>query len=262
MPRIDKIADHLPGWKAPLMNKAGHLVMVRAVLTATPIHHLIALDLPKWVLKAIDKRRKGFLWKEQEHANGRNCLVSWARVQRPLEFGGLGIHNLEVLGWALRIRWLWAQKIDPSRPWAGPPISVPPKARALFNMVFISVVGDGKSTYFWTDRWLEGKNLAEVALSLFKVIPKRAIKSRIVVQALLNQAWVSDIRAALTVRALADYLLVWDLVGGVVLQQDVPDQHWWKLTQSGCYSSRHIMLSSWALLSFDLGRGYGRAGHL
>ena len=50
-------------------------------------------------------------------SNGGNCLVSWERVHRPLEFGGLGIHNLEKLGWALRIRWLWAQKTDSSRPW-------------------------------------------------------------------------------------------------------------------------------------------------
>ena len=51
--------------------------------------------------------------------NGGNCLVAWEKVQRPFEYGGLGIHNLEFFGWALRIRWLWAQKTDPSRPWAG-----------------------------------------------------------------------------------------------------------------------------------------------
>jgi hypothetical protein len=47
LPLIDKIADYLPGWKASLMNRAGRLVMVRAVLTAAPIYLLIAMDLPK-----------------------------------------------------------------------------------------------------------------------------------------------------------------------------------------------------------------------
>jgi hypothetical protein len=61
LPLIDKIADCLPGWKASLMNRAGRLVLVRTVLTAAPIYQLIAMDLPKWCLKAIDKKRRGFL---------------------------------------------------------------------------------------------------------------------------------------------------------------------------------------------------------
>ncbi|WVZ53201.1 hypothetical protein U9M48_004174 [Paspalum notatum var. saurae] len=235
---IDKVADKLPGWKAPLLNKAGRLVVVKTVLTAVTIHLLIAWDLPKWVIKAIDKLRRGFLWSGQKQANGGNCLISWGRVQQPLCYGGLGVLDLERLGWSLRLRWLWMLKTNANRPWAGLPIQVPAKAGALFDMAVVTSVGNGSDTKFWMDRWLQGKTMAEWAPNLFRLVPKRVVKRRTVSQALTNRSWVADIRGALTVQVLVEYLAIWDLVDGLELRADVPDQHHWKLSSSGCYSSK------------------------
>ena len=97
-PIVDKIADMLPGWKAALMSTAGRAVLVKAVLTAIPVYLLIALDVPKWLLRAIDKLHRAFLWKGRRLVNGGHCPVTWERACRPEELGGLGIHNLEILG--------------------------------------------------------------------------------------------------------------------------------------------------------------------
>lgn len=74
------------------------------------------MDLPKWALKAIDKARRAFLWKGRKEVNGGHCLVPWDKICRLLELGGLEIHNLKILGWALRMRWLWLQKTQLDRP--------------------------------------------------------------------------------------------------------------------------------------------------
>lgn len=51
--------------------------MVKVVLTVTPINQMIAMDLTKWALKAIDKLQRRSLWKGKEKVNSVFCLVSW-----------------------------------------------------------------------------------------------------------------------------------------------------------------------------------------
>lgn len=70
------------------------------------------------------------------------------------------------------------------------------------------------------------------------MIPKRVAKRHTVSQALVNRNWMADIRGALSVHVLVEYLLIWDLVEDVVLQPDVSDQHLWKFSASGMYSCK------------------------
>jgi hypothetical protein len=191
------------------------------------------MDLPKWFSKAIDKKRRGFLWKGQEQANAGHYLVAWEKVQRPIEYGGLGIHNLELLGCALRIRWLWAQKTQLDRPWARLPISVPRKAQALFDVAVDTIVGNGEHILFWTDRWLDGHTMAEISPNLIKTLAKRTAKRRTVAQAIQNRSWVGDIKGAHTIE-----VHIWDFVDGLLLQPDVQDHYTWKFSQDGTYSSK------------------------
>jgi hypothetical protein len=83
----------------------------------------------------------------KDTANGGKCLVAWDKITGPFQYGGLGISNLQLQGWALRVRWLWMEKIDAPRPWAGLPLHVSSKEKAFLRqgdplspMLFIMVM--------------------------------------------------------------------------------------------------------------------------
>jgi hypothetical protein len=99
-------------------------------------------------------------------------------------------------------------------------------------------VGNGEGTQFWTDRWLHGKNVADIAPNVLLAVPKRIIARHTVNQAFFNRKWVSDIKGALTVQVLVDYLRIWELVEGIVLHPEVSDHFSWKLSSSGQYNSK------------------------
>lgn len=72
---VDKISNRLPGWQASLMNMAGRTTWVCFVLSAIPIYVLVAIKVPKWFIKAINKMRHAFVWKGRDKVNGSSFLV-------------------------------------------------------------------------------------------------------------------------------------------------------------------------------------------
>ncbi|WVZ52762.1 hypothetical protein U9M48_003790, partial [Paspalum notatum var. saurae] len=219
MPWIEKIADRLPGWKAHFLNLTERTVLVRFVLSAIPVYLLIALNIPKWAIKIIDKIRRAFLWKGRKEVNGGCCLVAWEKVSRPLDLGGLGIPNLQVQGWALQMRWLWLNKVTDDRPWASLDIPIHHNSRALFSISLISHVGNGANTLIWSDRWLHGCSLADLAPAVVACVPRKIQNKRTVAEGLSNRSWL------------------WDVLENITLSQD-PDLHVWRLGASGSFSSK------------------------
>ena len=133
---------------------------------------------------------------------------------RSIDLWGLGIHNLEIMGWALQMRWLWLEKTGADRPWAGLQIRVYSNATAMFAIAIESTVGNGKNTCFWTDCWMHGRCLEELAPNVVRCVPLKIRKKRSVFEALQGNAWVTDIKGALGWFGLAEYLELWDILEG------------------------------------------------
>ncbi|PNT60647.1 hypothetical protein BRADI_5g02885v3 [Brachypodium distachyon] len=79
------------------------------------------------------------------------------------------------------------------------------------------VVGNGSSTLFWEDRWMDGRAISKLAPALYQLISKRTCKSRNVNEALADQRWIRDIRGALGPVALWQYIQIRNLVRDVLL---------------------------------------------
>jgi hypothetical protein len=219
-PTIDKLAAKVKGWNKGKFSLDARLLLVKHVLSAMHIFQLLVIDPPVWLLKVIDKLRRGFLWNNDEFAPGSPCLVSWDTVCRPRELGGLGIPNLQRVGTALRVRWLWQDWTELDKPWQGLPITTDVKVQNLFNAAVKFIVGNGNRIKFWLDPWLDGVSLEDYAPDLYKACTLKRLTLR---EALTDGKWTRHFRRNLTQQAVVQFLHIHDKVAGVALRPEIPD---------------------------------------
>ncbi|GJN35167.1 hypothetical protein PR202_gb23914 [Eleusine coracana subsp. coracana] len=141
------------------------------------------------------------------------------------------------MSWALQIRWLWFQKTDLNRPWKGLDIPVHSNAVALFHISIVSHVGQGTNTLFWSDKWLFGCSLAELAPSVVAAVPIKIRQQRTVAEAFMERQWPRDIQGGFSLVWLYEYFQLWDVLLEVNLSED-NDQHTWRFDGSGSFSTK------------------------
>lgn len=95
--------------------------------------------------------------------------------------------DLEMMGWALQIQWLWLRKTDPDKPWQGP-VRVHPNAQAMFKIAMVTKIGDGNSMLLWTKKWLMGASIAELVPQVVAAVPAQLQNQRTVAQALIDHS--------------------------------------------------------------------------
>jgi hypothetical protein len=131
-PLIDQVINCVPAWQRGMIEKSGRLILIKSVISARPIHQLMVAEAPAWVLEELVKWMRAFFWAGKKEVNGGQCLVAWDTICRPTQFGGLGVKDLRLQGLALRVRWCWLRRTDPSRPCQGLPAFNYSKANEVF----------------------------------------------------------------------------------------------------------------------------------
>lgn len=96
-------------------------------------------------------------------------------------------------------------------------------------------IGNGSQAYFWTDKWINGQSVTDIAPTLLNAVQPHVCKVRTVAQGLLNNAWALDITGALTVQVIMDYLRLWDVIrqNNITPNLSAHDRFRWKWTADG-----------------------------
>jgi hypothetical protein len=119
--------------------------------------------------------------------------VAWSPATRLAELGGLGVLDLNTLGYALRMRWEWLARVDPSRAWTALPVKPERVIQAMFEASTSMLLGNGRHTFFWHEKWLDGSSIMQSPPDLYVAVNRRAAKSRLVCDGLVGDCWIRDI---------------------------------------------------------------------
>jgi hypothetical protein len=99
------------------------------------------------------------------------------------------------------------------------------------------IVRNGRTTSFWTSRWLNGLSPA----TLFPLLHKHSRrKNRTIIDAMGNDNWIRDLTPNLTMQLISDYVMLWELVNeaGFDPQEEEEDEITWTRTTDGAYSAK------------------------
>jgi ribonuclease HI len=173
---VEKVQAKLSSWKAKLLSPAGRMILVQSVTSAIPAYYMQNVALPIRVCSSLDKLNRDFLWGSTDERKKMH-MVSWDKVCRPKDLGGLGLHSTKARNLALLAKLNWRVMEDPNSLWANTLIAkyCPngimderlrsrrsgssnwkglKKGHEVFRKGLRWVVNNGQEISFWHDLWV------------------------------------------------------------------------------------------------------------
>ena len=111
---------------------------------------------------------------------------------------------------------------------------------ALFRATTTTTVGNGETTLFSEDRWLDGYRVEELAPILYKTVPRRTRATRTVSKALADHTWALEIVPDLTATMLRQFLGLWQRVDRFNIPLTENDSFKWAWEKDGKFSARSV----------------------
>ncbi|KAJ4810337.1 RNA-directed DNA polymerase (reverse transcriptase)-related family protein [Rhynchospora pubera] len=113
---LEKLRTKLTGWRSNMLSHAGRLVLLQSVLMSIPVYFMSVEVLPKGIIKKMESLIAKFFWGKTDQTRYMS-FVSWQRICRPREEGGLGVRQLQIFGEALFLKLVWAMIRQDDKLW-------------------------------------------------------------------------------------------------------------------------------------------------
>ncbi|GAB4857205.1 hypothetical protein Ancab_040518 [Ancistrocladus abbreviatus] len=266
-PVINAMKKRVSGWHLSSLSFSGRVVLINAVLGSLPIYHLALFLAPLGVIKKLEQIRMHFLWGSTDDRR-KMVWVKWEDVCKKKIHGGLGIKDLRQFNIALVGKWWWRYLQEENRLWRRLLVAkygdnssgVCESSRndksfsgwwrdvlqigwnknndsKEISKEFHKVVGDGKHTSFWFDKWCGSSSLVHVFPRLFALSGSRHIT--VAEQGgWIDKDWVWDFKWRRPIRdsekESVDQLL--NLVRRYKLNKKLGDRWQWSSGKGGKYS--------------------------
>ncbi|GLU02749.1 hypothetical protein SLE2022_199870 [Rubroshorea leprosula] len=137
-PMVESIRKKLASWKGRYLSMGGRITLINSVLSSLPVFLMSVYVIPKGIIQSIDKLRKSFLWGGKGDERKINW-ISWDRVCKKKEEGGLGVRDLRKFNLALMGKW-WGRLAE--------------SGESMWNKIIIEKYGKGGG--HWQD-WIAEK---------------------------------------------------------------------------------------------------------
>ncbi|CAM6117704.1 unnamed protein product [Calypogeia fissa] len=115
---LDKISARLTSWSSKLLSFTGRTILIRHVLQAIPIYHMMFVETSKRTCDKLEKIFREFLWGHKTAGGKKLALVAWDKLTRPRAEGGLGFKNMQAHSQALLTKWVTEALDSPNTEWA------------------------------------------------------------------------------------------------------------------------------------------------
>ena len=263
-PVISKVAKRLDSWKWAFLSKRERLTLIESVLSSIPIYFLSLFRMPSGVIKELEKIMRNFLWKSA-YGDGGDQLVSWNRVARAKNIGGLGIGRLKKKNKALLLKWLWRFPLEQESIWskviqskfgmhsnrwdAG--VARRSTYQSPWGYIFSLYdefwqlvrlkVGNGRRIRFWEDVWCDCQALSNLFVDLYRLsMASNSIIAELCVAQIGSAPYGWDLHfyRNLHDRELDSFANLTAVLDQVRLNKELANHRSWQLDISGGFSSK------------------------